>query len=333
MIRRILRVVFIVLVLSVGLLCLDAYQFLTTPLNTVSNTVVQINPGSSFRAITRKLLARKMFTAPRQGRYFSVYARLRGVAQKVHSGEYEIHPGMTPLTLLDAMVAGRTKQYRLTIVEGWTFAELRVAMQKKSALNNTLQGKSDAEVMQALAKPGEMPEGRFLPDTYKFPRGTTDVAFLKRAYNAMQKVLDKEWPARAPNLALKTPYEALILASIVEKETAAPEERERIAGVFLRRLKLDMPLQTDPTVIYGVPNFDGNLRRKDLTRDGPYNTYTRRGLPPTPIALPGRASIHASLHPAPGDALYFVSKGNGHHAFSATLAEHNQAVRKYQLKQ
>jgi len=310
----------------------DAYRFFSQPMAVAQTDTVQVDPGSSFRAISQNLVNQGIFPAPRHAYYFIAYARARGVAQKVHSGEYAVKQGMTPTALLHAMVTGRTRQYRLTIVEGWNFAELRAAIEKHDALKQTLREKDDAQIMVAIGYPDEMPEGRFMPDTYQFPRGTTDVDFLRRAYDAMTEILAQEWAGRAKELPINTPYEALILASIVEKETAVAAERKRIAGVFSRRLNIGMPLQTDPTVIYGVPNFDGNLRRSDLTRDTPYNTYTRRGLPPTPIALPGRAAINASVHPADGKALYFVSKGDGSHVFSATLAEHNQAVRKYQLK-
>lgn len=329
--RLLLKIIVLAVFAVAAALAWDSYQFFSSPINDSQSQILQVAPGSGFRSISNKLLQEGIFKAPRHAQYFSGYARLRGVTQKVHTGEYEIEPGLTPLGLLQAMVAGRTLQYRLTIVEGWNFSELRAVMEKHEALEQTLRGKSDKQVMAALGQPDGMPEGLFLPDTYKFPRGTTDVAFLNRAYKAMQKALAEEWETREKDLPIDSAYEALIMASIVEKETAVPEERNRIAGVFLRRLKIGMPLQTDPTVIYGVPNFDGNLRRRDLTRDTPYNTYTRRGLPPTPIALPGRAAINATLHPAEGKALYFVSKGDGSHVFSPTLKEHNQAVRKYQL--
>ncbi len=329
--RLLLRLCLLGIVLCAAVVAWDGYLFFNSPLNNNQDQTVQVAPGSSFRAISNKLLARNVINAPRHAHYFRFYARFRGVAQKVHSGEYEIKPDATPLYLLDAMVRGRTLQYRLSIVEGWNFAELRTAIEKHEAIRQTLRGKTQSQIMAALKHPGVMPEGQFLPDTYKFPRGTTDVAFLGRAYKAMQQVLQDEWEQRDKAEVLETAYQALIMASIVEKETAVAAERNRIAGIFLRRLKIGMPLQTDPTVIYGVQNFDGNLRRSDLTRDTPYNTYTRPGLPPTPIAMPGRAAIHATLHPADGDALYFVSRGDGSHVFSASLQEHNRAVRKYQL--
>ena len=333
MIRASVKIILLCLVLGLALVGWDAYRFFTAPLTQEQAQVVQVAPGSSFAAINRQLRGRGLIEADRHARYFSLYARLRGVAHRVQSGEYRVTPGMTPLGLLEAMAAGRTVQYRLTIVEGWTVAQLRAALAEHEAIEHTLENKSDDDLMAALGHPDEKAEGRFLPDTYQFPRGTTDVAFLELAYTAMQQLLEDEWAQRADNLPFDTPYQALILASIVEKETAVPAERKRIAGVFVRRLRQGMPLQTDPTVIYGVPDFDGNLRRSDLRRDNPYNTYTRRGLTPTPIALPGAAAIHAALHPASGDALYFVARGDGSHVFSKTLAEHNRAVRKYQLNQ
>lgn len=331
--RVIFQAIFMLVVLAGAVIAWDAGHFFSQSLVQGEPQTIQVAPGSSFDAISHMLVARGLFDTPRQGKYFSGYARLKGVTQKVHSGEYEVQSGTTPLSLLRAMVDGRTVQHQLTIVEGWRFSQLRDALAKHEAIAHTLTDKTDAQIMAALGHADQHPEGRFLPDTYKFPRGTTDVAFLRRAYQAMQAVLAQEWPKRDEDMPLASPYEALILASIVERETAVPAERGQIAGVFTRRLKIGMPLQTDPTVIYGVPEFDGNLRRRDLTRDTPYNTYMRRGLPPTPIALPGRAAIHASLHPAPGDALYFVSRGDGSHVFSPNLEAHNAAVRKYQLNQ
>ena len=225
------------------------------------------------------------------------------------------------------------RQYPFTIIEGTTWRELRTRLETAEFLEHRISGMSDEAVRSALGIPWPSLEGAFLPDTWFASRGETDLALLGRAWRALRKVLDEAWASRAPDLTLKTPYEALILASIIEKETAVPEERPMIAGVFIRRLQRGMRLQTDPTVIYGLGEaFDGNLRRRDLRRDTPWNTYTRKGLPPTPIAMAGRAAIHAALHPAPGEALYFVATGDGRHVFSRTLGEHNRAVRRYQLK-
>jgi UPF0755 protein len=222
----------------------------------------------------------------------------------------------------------------LTLVEGWNFREVLEAVREHPVIVDTLPAEATAsDVMALLGHPDEHPEGRFFPDTYLFPRDTTDVQFLMRAFERMETILEDEWEQRAAELPLKDPYEALILASIIEKETGRADERTEIAGVFIRRLRKGMLLQTDPTVIYGLgDSFDGNLRRRDLEADNPYNTYRRAGLTPTPIAMPGRDAIHAALHPADGDALYFVAKGDGSHQFSATLGEHNRAVRRYQLK-
>ena len=252
---------------------------------------------------------------------------------KIKTGEYLFEQGTTPDQLLKQIVKGATIQYSATIVEGLNFREMMEALQQNEHLEHILKGQKPAAIMALIGKPGEHPEGRFLSDTYYFPRGTTDVEFLKRAYNAMEDLLNEEWSKRDPEVPLKSAYEALILASIIEKETAVPSERSAISGVFVRRLNKRMRLQTDPTVIYGIgPKFDGNLRRRDLLNDTPYNTYRRRGLPPTPIAMPGVDAIKAALHPADGDTLYFVARGDGSHEFSATLEQHNKAVIKYQLK-
>ena len=258
--------------------------------------------------------------------------RWRGDAQRIRAGEYALGQGLRPDGLLDRLVRGQVVQHQLTLVEGWTFHRMMQAVEAEPALVHRLRGLDDAAIMAAIGHPGEKPEGRFYPETYRFPRGTTDIAFLQRAYDAMAERLRSEWAGRAPGLPLKNPYQALILASIIEKETARDEERPLIAGVFIRRLQRGMRLQTDPTVIYGLGEaFDGNIRRRDLAHDTAFNTYTRPGLPPTPICLPRGTSIHAALHPAAGDALYFVSRGDGSHQFSATLEEHQRAVRKYQL--
>ncbi len=240
---------------------------------------------------------------------------------------------MSAAEFMDQILSGKVIQYSITIVEGWNIYQLLDVLKADPHIKQTLQGLSHKQIMQRIGYPEMHPEGRFYPDTYHFPKGLTDVEFLQRAYGAMQQKLAAEWEKRAVGLPYKTPYEALIMASIVEKETGLPSERQAIAGVFVRRLEKRMRLQTDPTVIYGLlPNFDGNIRRRDLRRDTPYNTYRRRGLPPTPIAMPGGDAIHAALHPADGDKLYFVSRGDGSHHFSATLEEHNRAVIKYQLK-
>jgi UPF0755 protein len=293
--------------------------------------VYNLHPGSSVTSLAADLAARGIVEKPMLLR---LLARLTQQAGRLKAGEYKIPSGTTPVRLLEILTSGKVIQHALTLVEGWTFQQMMAAVEAHEALQHTLAGLSDPEIMQRLGYADQHPEGRFYPETYHFPRGETDLAFLKRAYRNMQQVLDDEWAQRAKDLPLETPDQALILASIVERETGLPEERARIAGVFIRRLQKDMLLQTDPTVIYGMgESYDGNIRRRDLETDTPYNTYLRKGLTPTPIAMPSRAAIRAVLHPQAGDELYFVATGNGGHHFSSTLSEHNRAVRKYQLKQ
>ncbi len=264
-------------------------------------------------------------------RLFRWMVKFSGEAQRIQAGEYLLTEGMTPGQLLQNMVQGKVRQFSLTMIEGQTFREMMQLINAEPNLKHTLNGLSDDEIMARIGHPDEHPEGRFLPETYYFPRGLSDVEFLKRAYDALSRELDEAWQSRDVGLPLKTPYEALILASIVEKETGLASERPAIAGVFIRRLEKRMRLQTDPTIIYGLgPDFDGNLRRRDLKTDGPYNSYTRRGLPPTPIAMPGADAIRAVMHPDDSDNLFFVAKGDGSHHFSATVEEHNRAVTKYQ---
>lgn len=296
--------------------------------------VLYVKPGSSLAAIARELEQRQLIS---DARYLRWMGRWQGVAAGIKAGEYLIMPGTTPEALLAMMVAGDVRQYSLTIVEGWTFQQMRQAVAGSEFLSHTLPAEADGSlIMERLGKAGEHPEGRFFPDTYLFPRGMSDIDFYRNAYRAMETRLAREWADRAEGLPLKTPYEALTLASIVEKETAAPEERPAIAGVFVRRLQKGMRLQTDPTIIYGLgDSFDGNLKRRHLRdADNPYNTYRHGGLPPTPIALPGGEAIHAVLHPAEGDELYFVARGDGSgtHVFSSTLEQHNEAVIEHQLK-
>ena len=254
------------------------------------------------------------------------------MAGKLHAGEYALDPGITPRGLFEKMAAGDVIQHKFTIVEGWTFAQLRDALAQDGMIEHSLAGRADSDIMKDLGSGGAPAEGWFLPQTYQFVKGMSDLDILRRAHKAMKQTLDRLWNSRAQDLPLKTPYEALILASIVEKETGQAAERPVIAGVFEHRLKIGMRLQTDPTVIYGLGSrYDGKIHTRDLETDTPYNTYTRAGLTPTPIALPGAASIEAVLHPAPTDALYFVARGDGTHEFSATLEAHNRAVAKYQL--
>jgi UPF0755 protein len=310
----------------------DYRTFLDTPLAISESSVDFVVPrGASMKSVAERLAANGYLTS---FRYLQIYAWLQGLAPRIKAGEYRFTSGITPSQLLDKLVAGRVIQYSLTVLEGWTFRQLLEALAKHKKLEPTLKGLSDNEIMAQLGQPGKHPEGRFFPDTYHFPAGTTDVDFLKRAAKKLARQLAQAWAQRDSDLPLKTPYEALILASIIEKETAVPEEYKQVAGVFIRRLEKNMRLQADPTVIYGMGvTFDGNIRKTDLRAETPYNTYVHKGLPPTPIALPGAGAIAAAVNPAPGDALYFVASGNGRHVFSRTLQEHNRAVRKYQLGQ
>lgn len=290
---------------------------------------IEVPAGTTLAALGRQLADRGVLGYPRALR---AYARLKGQASAIKAGEYELAPGTTPRKLLEQLVVGRAKLHSLTIIEGWTTHDLLLALRGADAIVRQTLGGDAAELAAALGLPEAAAEGWFFPDTYRFPRGTSDREVLRMAHLRMQEVLARSWAGRAPGLALRSPYEALILASIVEKETGLDSERPRVAGVFLRRLQLGMKLQTDPTVIYGLgPGFKGRLGRRDLDRDTPYNTYTRTGLPPTPISLPGEASIHAALHPDDSDALYFVASpaADGSHVFSASLPEHNAAVNKY----
>ena len=256
--------------------------------------------------------------------------RVSGQARQIKAGSYEITPGATPRSLLSMVVRGDQTLKSITLVEGWSFSQVRAALQKAELLAPDSIGLQPEMIMEKLGKPGIHPEGRFFPDTYSYAKGSSDLAVLKRAAKAMDKRLDAAWALRSADTPLKTRDEALILASIVEKETGKPTDRAQIAGVFTNRLRINMRLQTDPTVIYGLGDaFDGNLRKRDLLADTPYNTYTRGGLPPTPIAMPGKAALLAAVQPAPTNALYFVARGDGSSHFSANLDDHNRAVNKY----
>ena len=290
---------------------------------------VMVESGDSFARVLRKL--REQGVREGTDAEWRLLARKYDVASKLKVGEYALRPGMTPLDLLRDMRDGKVVQHNVTIVEGWNIRQLRAALAKETPLLQETAKLDDAALIKALGHEGQHPEGRFLPDTYAYTRGDSDLDVLKRAYTAMEKALAQAWEKRAADVPLQSPYEALILASIVEKETAAAEERPQIAGVFARRLKIGMRLQTDPTVIYGIADYDGNIRKRDLLTDTPYNTYTRAGLPPTPIAMPSRQALEAAVNPADGDELYFVAMGDGtgRHYFSSSVAEHNAAVARY----
>jgi UPF0755 protein len=305
-------------------------DFLATPLALgEEGLVIELPRGAGLRQLSDDLATRGVIDSPD---LLVLHGRLSGLDTSLKAGEYRLEPGLTPPALLERLSSGRVMLHALTLVEGWTFAQALDAVRDKPELTATLDGLDVAAVMARLGLEGQHPEGRFFPDTYHFPRGTTDLEFLRRAYDTMTAELERAWAARAAGLPFDDPDEALVLASIVEKETSVAEERAEVAGVFVRRLHKGMRLQADPTVIYGLGDgFDGNLRRTDLRADTPYNTYTRHGLPPTPIALPGRGAIEAALNPADGKALYFVATGDGRHVFAETLAEHEANVRRYQL--
>jgi len=304
--------------------------FAISPLELASPAVeFSIGPGSTLRAATREMIAAGV---PVKDWKFVLLARAYGANTQVKAGIYQAASGVTPLALLRKITRGEYALGEILFVEGWTFRQMRDAMRSHPDLKGDSQDLADAEIMAKLGAPDAFPEGMFFPDKYVFAKGTSDLAVLARAYRAMKTHLQTAWAGRAPDLPVASPYEALILASIVEKETGRAGDRAMVAGVFVNRLRLGMKLQTDPSVIYGLgERFDGNLRKRDLLADTPFNTYTRPGLPPHPIAMPGLASLEAVTHPAQTDKLYFVSRGDGTSEFSRTLAEHNRAVAKYQL--
>lgn len=311
---------------------LQYQQFMQSPLKLEQAKTYTVKAGSNLKAISADIKQQGLTELPSW--YLQLYGRVTAQAHKIKAGEYQLEPGTTLPELLSQLVSGKVLMNAFTIVEGMTAKELIAAIVTHPKIKPTLEPLSVESAMAALGEPDKNGEGWFLPETYHFPTGMTDVAFLNRAYQQMQYALDQAWARRDKNLPYETPYQALIMASIIEKETAVADERPEISGVFVRRLKKGMRLQTDPTVIYGLgEQFDGNLRRKDLRSDTPFNTYTRAGLPPTPICLPSIESIEAALHPAEGETLYFVATGEaGRHVFSSNLRDHNNAVRRYQLK-
>jgi len=284
--------------------------------------------GSGLRSAARHL---ETVGAVASSWRFEMLARAIGLANRIQAGNYEISADITPYQLLVKVTSGDHRQDKLTIVEGWTFRQLRAAVDAHPALRHDLESLRDGDIAQRLGISSASPEGLFFPDTYFFVNGTSDLAVLQRAHRMLQSQLNTVWQGRETGLPIESPYEALILGSIVEKETGQGSERSMIAAVFINRLRLGMKLQTDPTVIYGLgEGFDGNLRKRDLITDTPFNTYTRNGLPPTPIAMPGLGALNAALHPAKTKALYFVARGDGTSKFSESLAEHERAVTKYQ---
>lgn len=321
------------LLLSVlAVLGFSAWLFIyaKTPLNlTPDAQEISIKPKSGLKSIADQLVTQRVIP---HAWPFVILGKVLRKEPYLQAGDYTLNKNINPYQLLRSLHHGKTMQGSITFIEGKTFRQMREKLAKNDAVKTTIVHLPDAEVMRIVGKSEKHPEGLFFPDTFYFNRNTADIVLLKRSYESMQSKLASAWANRAPNLPYKNSYEALIMASIVEKETGKASERPMIAGVFLNRLRIGMRLQTDPTVIYGMGDqYDGNIRRKDLTADTPYNTYTRNGLPPTPIAMPGMASIEAALHPEKTKALYFVGKGDGSHEFSNSLAEHNRAVVKYQL--
>ncbi len=334
MTKRMLRAVLVaaaLLLLAAVVRMYDGYRtFERVPLRVSAPTSIEVARGSTLKTIVALLRARHYTSAAEP--YWRLLAARMGVTDHLHAGEYALLPGMTPSVLLANMSAGRVVQHMFTLVDGWTFAQVRAALARAPRLRHTLAGMSDAQVAIALGIRGPSPEGWLLPQTYAYVLGQSDIDVLRRAYLAMKRLLAREWPSRERDLPLKSPYQALVLASLIEKETAQPDERARIAGVFVRRLERGMKLQTDPSVIYGLgANYRGEITRRDLQTDTPWNTYTRFGLPPTPICMPGAPAVEAALHPAQGRSLYFVAKGDGTHQFSDTLRQQDAAIDRYIL--
>jgi UPF0755 protein len=329
---RFLKTVFVLALLAALGVAAAGWWWLRSPLPLSGNTVdLSIEPGTLPRGVALAVHDAGVDVDPR---LLFAWFRVSGQAHKIKAGSYELEPGITPRRLLDKLARGEESLRALTLVEGWNWRQVRAALARSDQLKADTANLADADIMKLLGRQGVAPEGRFFPDTYTYSKGSSDVKVLQRALRAMDKRLAQAWAQRKPDSVVKTPEEALILASIVEKETGKAADRTLIAAVFQNRLKIGMPLQTDPTVIYGIgERFDGNLRRVDLQTDTPFNTYLRAGLPPTPIAMPGKASLLAAVQPAPGKFLYFVAKGDGTSQFSENLDAHNRAVNKYQRGQ
>jgi UPF0755 protein len=317
-----------VAVIVAGVAVKDFIESAERPVVNEAAVVFEIARGQGLKDIAFALREAGVIDEPW---WFMLLAWEEGLARKLKSGEYEIPPGIDRRRLLALFASGKVRQHAVTLVEGWTLRQMLAALRAQPALEHRIAAQSDGAVlMRMLGRPELAPEGRFFPDTYFFTKGTPDIEILQRAYRRMAEVLAVEWARRAPELPYRTPDDALIMASIIEKETAQPGEKAEVAGVLVRRLRAGMPLQVDPTVIYGLgERYDGDLRREDLKADTPYNTYLHRGLPPAPIAAPGLASLRAALNPAPGDSLYYVARGDGGHRFSRTWDEHRQAVDLY----
>jgi len=326
---KVVRWCLLLLLLAAGASVAWVWRWLDQPLPLATPTVeLSIEPGANPRDVANAWVRAGVRTP---SLLLYEWFRWSGDARRIRAGSYVAGPEVTPRQLLAKMVQGEEFFERVRLLEGWTLRQFRAELARAPYLRPASSGMSDAELMAALGAASMSPEGRFFPDTYLYSRGVSDLTVLKRAYDTMQRQLSTAWDARIEGLPLKSPDEALILASIVEKETGKASDRARIAGVFSNRLRIGMPLQTDPSVIYGLgDSFDGNLRKRDLLADGPYNTYTRTGLPPTPIAMPSLASIRAAVNPERTKALYFVARGDGGSVFSESLVEHNRAVNLYQ---
>lgn len=329
---RFFRTVFLLLFLAAAGAVAWAYWWVHQPMGLAAPTLdLSIEPGTLPRGVAQAVKDAGVDVRPD---LLYLWFRVSGQGRAIKAGSYELEAGITPLRLLSKLARGEESLRAVTLVEGWSFRQVRAALAKEEMLKPDTKLLTDEALMNLLGRTGQAAEGRFFPDTYTYAKGSSDIAVLRRAMRAMDKRLAAAWEQRSPRAAVKTPDEALVLASIVEKETGKPADRALVAAVFNNRLRTGMPLQTDPTVIYGMgAAFDGNLHKKDLLADTPWNTYTRAGLPPTPIAMPGKASLLAAVQPADSAALYFVSRGDGTSQFSANLDEHNRAVNKYQRKQ
>ncbi|MGR8979927.1 MAG: endolytic transglycosylase MltG [Gammaproteobacteria bacterium] len=326
--HKTIRSVLILLGVCAGWLGLAYQHSFYAPAVNGKPVTVEIDRGDSLFRITEKLVAKDLNINPF---WFIVIAICENSATKLKAGEYELTAAMTIPDIIKLLAQGKTKQYAITFPEGWSFKDILQAVNNNPKLGHTIDQADFQSIMKKWGADTLIPEGLFFPDTYFFEKNQSDISLLKRAYDKMQAVLQEEWRNKAEGLPFKTPYEALILASIIEKESGMQSERPMIAGVFIRRLKNDMLLQTDPTVIYGMgENYKGNIGTIDLQTATPYNTYVFKGLPPTPIAMPSREAIKSVLHPDHSDNLYFVSRGDGTHVFTSTLTHHNQAVKQYQ---
>jgi len=324
-----LKTLFALVALAIAAAAGYAAWYVSTPLDVAKLPVeVEIPRGAGFRAAVEQLEKAGIRVRPYQ---FELLARALGRERDIKAGSYEIAQQVTPTELLDKLTRGDVTQAEIRLIEGWTFAQFRAALDASPDLRHETAGLEDTQALALVQAAEPHPEGLFFPDTYLFAKGSSDIRVLRRAYHAMQRHLKEEWEARSGNAPYRSPYEALIMASIIEKETGKPSERDMIGGVLVNRLRIGMRLQADPTVIYGLGSaFDGNLKKIHLLEDGPYNTYTRAGLPPTPIAMPGLASLRSALRPGKTEALYYVSKGDGSSQFSRTLDEHNRAVSRFQ---